>query len=60
MEFERRQWGQRYGQGRRELPYEWVREADLDDDERCVLSERERQLRFLWNWSEEEYEDLLV
>ncbi|PLN82806.1 WD repeat protein [Aspergillus taichungensis] len=60
MEFERRQWGQRYGQGRRELPCEWAREADLDDDERCVLSERERQLRFLWNWSEEEYEGLLV
>ncbi|KAF9894614.1 hypothetical protein FE257_006502 [Aspergillus nanangensis] len=57
MEYERRQWGQRYGQ--REWPNEWVREAELDEDERCMLSEKERQQRFWWNLSDEEHEALL-
>ncbi|KAL4938429.1 hypothetical protein BDV06DRAFT_215114 [Aspergillus oleicola] len=35
MEFDRRQWGQRYGyNGLQEAPNEWVKDADLDDDER--------------------------
>lgn len=58
MEFDRRQWGQPYGP--RGLPNEWIREADLDEDERCVLSERERQMRFWWNLSDEEHEALLL
>lgn len=58
MEYERRQWGQRYGV--RGLPNEWVRESDLDEDERCVLSERERQMRFWWNLSDEEHEGMLL
>ncbi|GIK07324.1 hypothetical protein Aspvir_002986 [Aspergillus viridinutans] len=58
MEFDRRQWGQPYGP--RGLPNEWIREADLDEDERCVLSERERQMRFWWNLSDEEHESLLL
>lgn len=58
MEFERRQWGQRYGL--KQLPNEWVRDADLDDDGRCVLSGRERQMRALWNLSNDEHEGFLV
>ncbi|GAB1214201.1 hypothetical protein ATERTT37_003361 [Aspergillus terreus] len=58
MEYERRQWGQRYGP--RELAHEWVRESELDEDARCVLSDRERQMRFWWNLSDEEHERLLV
>ncbi|RAL07270.1 WD40 repeat domain-containing protein [Aspergillus homomorphus CBS 101889] len=58
MEYERRQWGQRYGpQG---LANEWMRETELDEDERCVLSERERQLRFWWNMSDQEHEELIL
>ncbi|KAF7591494.1 hypothetical protein BBP40_001484 [Aspergillus hancockii] len=58
MEYDRRQWGQRYGV--RDLPPEWVRNSDLDDDERCVLNARERQMRFWWNLSDEEHEGLLL
>ncbi|KAE8144167.1 WD40-repeat-containing domain protein [Aspergillus avenaceus] len=58
MEYERRQWGQRYGV--RDLPNEWVRESELDDDDRCVLSARERQMRFWWNLSDDEHEGLLL
>ncbi|KAE8350144.1 hypothetical protein BDV28DRAFT_139715 [Aspergillus coremiiformis] len=58
MEYERRQWGQRYDV--RDLPNEWVRESDLDEDERCILSERERHMRFWWNLSDEEHEGLLL
>ncbi|KAL1960994.1 hypothetical protein VTO42DRAFT_4882 [Malbranchea cinnamomea] len=60
MEYDRCQWGQEFGVGhtRRniiesagdvwfpDLPNEWVRDADLDDDERCVLGPGERKLRF--------------
>lgn len=60
MEFDRRQWGQEFGIGhtrrRRvecrgdmyypDLPNEWHREADLDNDERCVLGPGERKMRF--------------
>lgn len=60
MEYERAQWGQEFGIGhtkrRRiesrgdvyypDLPNEWIREADLDDDVRCVLGSGERKLRF--------------
>ncbi|KAL4803030.1 WD40-repeat-containing domain protein [Aspergillus unguis] len=71
MEFERMQWaqwGQQYGaksgarsqQQHLQGSNEWVREADLDADERCILSERERQSRCLWNLDDEAYEDLLL
>ncbi|PWY89210.1 YVTN repeat-like/Quino protein amine dehydrogenase [Aspergillus heteromorphus CBS 117.55] len=58
LEYERRQWGQRFGL--RDRANEWVRGAGLDEDPRCLLSERERQLRFLWNTSDEEHEMLLL
>ncbi|KKK12614.1 hypothetical protein P175DRAFT_0489143 [Aspergillus ochraceoroseus IBT 24754] len=58
MEYDRRQWGQRYGL--HHPPNEWVKESELDEDERCLLSERERQMRFWWNLSEEEHEGLLL
>ncbi|KAL4790482.1 hypothetical protein BDV19DRAFT_394053 [Aspergillus venezuelensis] len=62
MEFDRRQWGQRYGhnEGFREAPNEWAKDADLDDDERCLLSERERESRYLWNFSDAEHDELLL
>lgn len=58
MQYERRQWGQRYGV--RDLPNEWLRESELDEDERCMLSERERQMRFWRNMSDEEHEGLIL
>ncbi|KAL4916631.1 WD40-repeat-containing domain protein [Aspergillus aurantiobrunneus] len=58
MEFDRQQWGQQYGLQR--SPNEWVKESDLDQDERCMLSERERQSRYLWNLSDDEHEGLLL
>ncbi|KAL4902662.1 hypothetical protein BDW74DRAFT_180760 [Aspergillus multicolor] len=58
MEYDRRQWGQQFGL--QQSPNEWVKEADLDDDERCILSERERKSRHLWNLSDEEHENLLL
>ncbi|KAL4861303.1 hypothetical protein BDV12DRAFT_204145 [Aspergillus spectabilis] len=58
MEYDRRQWGQPYGL--QQSPSEWVKESDLDEDERCMLSERERQSRSLWNLSDEEHEELLL
>ena len=59
MEFERRLWGQRFGPGG--LPNEWVPEGGLEEDGRCAVgSARERQMRFLRNLNEEEYEDLLI
>ena len=58
MEYDRRQWGQQYGL--QQSPNEWVKEADLDEDERCILSERERQSRHLWNLCDEGHEELLL
>ncbi|KAL4925505.1 WD40 repeat domain-containing protein [Aspergillus undulatus] len=58
MEYDRAQWGQQYGL--EESPNEWVKESDLDDDERCILSERERQSRYLWNMTDEEHDELLL
>jgi hypothetical protein len=58
MEFERRQWGQPYGI--RELPNEWLPESELDEDERCMLSEREREMRVLWNADDDEHAELIV
>ncbi|KAJ5818817.1 hypothetical protein N7474_004408 [Penicillium riverlandense] len=58
MEFQRTQWGRRFGVT--DLPDEWVREADLDGDGRSVLRARERQLRFLRNLSDEEHEALIL
>ncbi|KAL4786612.1 YVTN repeat-like/Quino protein amine dehydrogenase [Aspergillus varians] len=58
MEYDRHQWGQQYGL--QQAPNEWVKESDLDEDERCVLSERERQSRHLWNLCDEEHEELLL
>lgn len=60
MEYDRIQWGQEFGIGhtRRskiesrgdvyhpDLPNEWLPEADLDDDPRCVLSAGERRIRY--------------
>ncbi|TPX22187.1 hypothetical protein DIZ76_014052 [Coccidioides immitis] len=60
MEFDRREWGQEFGIGhtrrRRieaqgdfyspDLPNEWLPEARLDDDPRCVLGSGERKIRF--------------
>ncbi|KAK2745890.1 hypothetical protein FQN57_003503 [Myotisia sp. PD_48] len=60
MEFDRCEWGQEFGIGhtkRRhiesrgdlyhpDLPNEWLPEADLDGDPRCVLGPGEREMRF--------------
>ncbi|KAL2837068.1 hypothetical protein BJY01DRAFT_251673 [Aspergillus pseudoustus] len=58
MEYDRRQWGK--PQGMQPTPNEWVKEAELKEDERCILNERERQTRFLWNACDEEHEELLL
>ncbi|PGH03022.1 hypothetical protein GX51_04340 [Blastomyces parvus] len=73
MEFDRCQWGQEFGIGRTrkryieerldtyypDLPNEWLPEADLDDDERCVLGPGERKLRFRRLMSNQEHADFL-
>jgi len=53
MQYERCQWGSAFGLT--DLPNEWVREDELDGDDRCVLSERERSLRFLRNLTDEQH-----
>ncbi|KAI9369405.1 hypothetical protein BJX61DRAFT_545622 [Aspergillus egyptiacus] len=58
MEYDRRRWGRPLGL--KQPPNEWVKESDLLEDARCMLNERERQSRFLWNLCEEEHEDLLL
>ncbi|CAI7657231.1 unnamed protein product [Penicillium discolor] len=58
MQYERRQWGQRVGLT--DLPCEWVSEEELEVDSRCVLSKRERGLRFLRNLSDEEHDELIL
>ncbi|KAJ5085239.1 hypothetical protein N7532_010010 [Penicillium argentinense] len=54
LQYERREWGRSFGLV--DLPNEWASEADLDSDGRCVLSERERKLRFMKNFSDEEHD----
>ena len=58
MQYECREWGRTYGLG--DLPNEWVREADLDFDPRCILRRRERSLRFLRNLSDEEHDAFVL
>ncbi|KAJ5622513.1 hypothetical protein N7528_005745 [Penicillium herquei] len=53
MQYERRQWASAYGLT--DLPNEWIREKDLDADDRCVVNSRERKLRFLRNLSDREH-----
>lgn len=69
MEFDRIQWGQEFGIGhtRRakieargdvyypDLPNEWLPEAELGDDPRCVLSASERRIRYLRLMSDAEF-----
>ncbi|KAF9242744.1 hypothetical protein DTO013E5_5731 [Penicillium roqueforti] len=58
MQYERRMWGQRVGLT--DLPCEWVTEEELAVDPRCVLSRRERGLRFLRTLSDEEHDALIL
>ncbi|KAM5468120.1 hypothetical protein MferCBS49748_003648 [Microsporum ferrugineum] len=72
MEYDRIQWGQEFGIGhtRRskiesrgdvyhpDLPNEWLPEADLDDDPRCVLSAGERRIRYERLMSDTEFAKL--
>ncbi|KAJ5520937.1 hypothetical protein N7463_001390 [Penicillium fimorum] len=58
MQYERKQSGQRVGLT--DLPSEWVTEEELAVDSRCVLSKRERGLRFLRNLSDEEHDALIL
>lgn len=44
----------------RDLPHEWMSEAALEEDERCVLSASERRLRFLRGLSDEAHDNLLL
>lgn len=57
MQYQRREWGREFGVV--DLANEFVGEEGLDGDERCVLGRRERGLRFLRNFSDEEH-DLFV
>jgi len=73
MEFDRCQWGQPFGlsytRRRRiesqgdifypDLPNEWISEADLDGDERCVLGPGERKLRYRRLLNDWEHQTLL-
>ncbi|KAJ5591927.1 uncharacterized protein N7459_002296 [Penicillium hispanicum] len=58
MQYECRQWGGSFGLA--DLPNEWVHEADLEFDDRCVLSPQERSLRFLRNLSDREHDAFVL
>ncbi|KAJ5781093.1 hypothetical protein N7457_006253 [Penicillium paradoxum] len=58
MQYERRQWGRRVGLT--DLPSEWLTQQQLASDPRCVLSKRERGLRFLRNMSDAEHDALIL
>ncbi|KAJ5698685.1 hypothetical protein N7462_000690 [Penicillium macrosclerotiorum] len=58
MQYERQQWGHAYGLT--DLPNEWLREAELESDPRCVLSSKERQLRFLRNLSDDDHDSFIL
>ncbi|KAJ5153761.1 uncharacterized protein N7500_009200 [Penicillium coprophilum] len=58
MQYEQKQSGQRVGLT--DLPSEWLTEDELALDPRCVLSKRERGLRFLRNLSDEEHDALIL
>lgn len=67
MEFERRVWGGKpgfdadVGGGETRTANDWVDEDGLETDERCTMrNQRERGFRFLRNWSDEDYETLLL
>lgn len=57
MQYERREWGRSFGLV--DLANEFLEEGELDGDERCVVGEKERGLRFLRNLSDKEH-DLFV
>lgn len=59
MEYSRQQWGSGF-YGSSGLPSDWLPESELDDDERCVLSARERRRRLWSNLSDDEHDDLLL
>ena len=58
MQYERCQWGSSFGLT--DPPNEWLRENELVGDDRCVLSERERSLRFLRNLSDEQHDAFIL
>jgi WD40 repeat protein len=58
MQYERRNWGQAFGLA--DLPNEWLVEGELDADERCLVGGRQRELRFLRNFADEEYEMFML
>ncbi|EPS31465.1 hypothetical protein PDE_06420 [Penicillium oxalicum 114-2] len=58
MQYERRNWGQSFGLA--DLPNEWLSEAELDGDERCVAGPRQRDLRFLRTMADEEYNSFIL
>lgn len=75
MKFERMQYGLRYGSSQRvskhprsfappswysDLPHEWISETELENDDRCVVSQRERDFRALHGLSDEARDNLLI
>ncbi|CAG8096843.1 unnamed protein product [Penicillium olsonii] len=58
MQYQRRQWGQRIGLT--DLPNEWLSEDGLEDDSKCLLTRKERGLRYLRNLSDEEHDSLIL
>lgn len=58
MQYERCEWGSSFGLT--DLPNEWLRENELDGDDRCVLSERERSLRFLRNLPDDQHDAFIL
>jgi WD40 repeat protein len=43
-----------------DLPHEWASEARLENDDRCIVSQRERDLRVLSGLSDEARDNLLI
>ena len=60
MEFEQCQWRRRIRSSTNDQPNDWLSESDLEDDERCVLSAKERHSRSWMDLSDEQHDDLLI
>ena len=58
LEFTRREWGR--GFGILDLYNEFLSERELEVDDRCVLSGKERGLRFLRNLRDDEYDSFVL
>lgn len=58
MHYQRYQWGARYGLA--DTPNEWLRDDELDHDDRSLYTSRERSLRFLRALDDAQYDQFVL